>query len=48
MMRDQWAALTKLYQENKTRAIGVSNFCAQCLECIRTPDAVVPAVNQLL
>jgi diketogulonate reductase-like aldo/keto reductase len=35
------------YRIGKTRAIGVSNFCAACLECIATPGAVIPAVNQL-
>jgi len=47
MMQNQWRALEKHYRENKTRAIGVSNFCAPCLECIAKVATVVPAVNQL-
>jgi len=54
MMREQWAALEAMYAAGKTRAIGVSNFCAACLECLATGDVkedgskpMVPAVNQI-
>jgi 2,5-diketo-D-gluconate reductase A len=48
-IRQQWAALTKeLLLTNKTRALGVSNFCVSCLKCLEdTPGgALTPAVNQ--
>ena len=33
--------------KNKTRALGVSNFCSGCLECLAKPaGALTPAVNQ--
>lgn len=47
MMREQWKALELMLKRGKTRAIGVSNFCAECLKCIAQTDAVIPAVNQL-
>ena len=47
MMQKQWAALEKRYREGKTKAIGVSNFCKPCLDCIAETATVVPAVNQL-
>ena len=45
-------ALQLMYKAGKTRAIGVSNFCDACLDCIAKGPAVggavvVPAVNQL-
>jgi len=48
-IRKQWAALTEdILRTNKTRALGVSNFCVSCLKCLEdTPGgALVPAVNQ--
>ena len=48
MMQQQWAALEQMLKANKTRAIGVSNFCAACLDCLAKNSSVVPAVNQLL
>jgi diketogulonate reductase-like aldo/keto reductase len=47
MMQKQWKALEKRYEEGKTKAIGVSNFCKPCLDCIAETATVVPAVNQL-
>ena len=49
VIREQWKALTDAHlRTNRTRALGVSNFCISCLECLAsTPGgAVVPAVNQ--
>jgi diketogulonate reductase-like aldo/keto reductase len=48
-IRTQWKALEALQAANKTRSIGVSNFCRQCLECIATDPAgaKVPVVNQI-
>ena len=47
MMQEQWSALEKRYKEGKTRAIGVSNFCQPCLECLAKTSSVTPAINQL-
>lgn len=50
----QYNAYKTFYQRKKARAIGVSNFCQSCLEClernvdIEKGDVVVkPAVNQI-
>lgn len=48
-MREQWKALSQqFYAANKTRALGVSNFCVSCLDCLAQDPAgaLVPAVNQ--
>jgi len=47
MMQDQWRALEQRLAEGKTRAIGVSNFCVPCLECIAKVSTTIPQVNQL-
>lgn len=46
MMQHQWLALEKIYKEGRARAIGVSNFCQACLQCIREVWTIVPHVNQ--
>ena len=45
----QWRAYQDFYLEGKAWAIGLSNFCASCLDClINAPQTnFVPAVNQL-
>jgi len=44
----QWRAYAALLRAGKTRAIGVSNFCASCLKCLAAQtDGPVPATNQL-
>jgi len=44
----QWKAYSALLAMGKARAIGVSNFCASCLEClVAQTDGPVPATNQL-
>lgn len=44
-IKAQWGAMEQLLAENKTRTIGVSNYCKECIECLA--DAKVqPAVNQ--
>jgi len=44
---DSWRALTKLYEEGKCRAIGVSNYTIHHLEELLAASRVVPAVNQV-
>jgi len=44
---DTWEALIKLYNENKVKVIGVSNFLPHHLEVIIKNSAVVPMVNQI-
>ena len=47
--RAQWKAYMEFYVAGKARAIGVSNFCQSCLDCLLDTNfsAVVPAVNQI-
>src|ERR687883_781046 len=42
-----WKAMVHLLKEGKARAIGVSNFAIDDLECILQHSDVVPAVNQV-
>mmetsp|Transcript_21686 Transcript_21686/g.55827 ORF Transcript_21686/g.55827 Transcript_21686/m.55827 type:complete len:329 (-) Transcript_21686:416-1402(-) len=50
-LRAQWAALEDAYLANLTRAIGVSNYCLSCFDCLNARDMqqprVQPAVNQV-
>ena len=46
-MQQQWAALEQIYHEKKADAIGVSNYCKECLQCIMKTAKVVPMVNQM-
>jgi len=48
-MRAQWKALSTLLDANKTRALGVSNWCVSCFKCLADgdADAVLPSVNQV-
>ncbi|MGV9171875.1 MAG: aldo/keto reductase [Promethearchaeia archaeon] len=43
---ETWKALEELYEEGKTRAIGVSNFTIRHLEELIQKRDIVPAVNQ--
>ena len=36
----QWRAYSKFLAAGKTRAIGVSNYCVSCLECLLKSDDV--------
>jgi diketogulonate reductase-like aldo/keto reductase len=45
-MQQQWAALEQMYAQNKTRAIGISNYCQECVECILKNATVKPMINQ--
>ena len=44
----QWRAYQQLRASGKVKAIGVSNFCQSCFECLgSTTAADTPAVNQI-
>jgi methylglyoxal/glyoxal reductase len=44
--KETWGALERLYQEGKTRAVGVSNFLEHHLRDLCNECEVVPMVNQ--
>eukprot|EP00041_Stephanoeca_diplocostata_P004242 m.42060 g.42060 ORF g.42060 m.42060 type:complete len:258 (+) comp14997_c0_seq2:334-1107(+) len=48
LMQEQWAVLEEVYKSKQARAIGVSNYCQECLECILKNATVTPAVNQVM
>jgi 2,5-diketo-D-gluconate reductase A len=41
----QWRAYSDMLKAGKAKAIGVSNYCPSCFECLK--GGVVPAVNQI-
>eukprot|EP00930_Biecheleria_cincta_P004429 TRINITY_DN105342_c0_g1_i1.p1 TRINITY_DN105342_c0_g1~~TRINITY_DN105342_c0_g1_i1.p1 ORF type:complete len:339 (-),score=40.27 TRINITY_DN105342_c0_g1_i1:118-1095(-) len=43
----QWSVYEEFLEQGKVRAIGVSNFCQSCLNCLMASSRVVPAVNQI-
>nr|WP_299171165.1 aldo/keto reductase [uncultured Allomuricauda sp.] len=45
--KDTWKAMERLYNENRIRAIGVSNFMQHHLEDLLTEANIVPMVNQM-
>lgn len=45
--KDTWRAMERLYNENRIRAIGVSNFMQHHLEDLLTEANIVPMVNQM-
>jgi len=45
--KGSWSALETAYHQKLTRAIGVSNYCQSCFECLLSSATVVPAVNQI-
>jgi 2,5-diketo-D-gluconate reductase A len=46
--RAQWRAYGELLAAGKARAIGVSNFCPSCLDCILAqPGVEAPVVNEV-
>jgi len=42
----QWKVYEEYYAAGKVRAIGVSNYCPSCLDCLIAAAKVIPAVNQ--
>ena len=47
-MQRQWSAMEQLYHEGRARAIGVSNYCEACLDCINRTASIAPMVNQIM
>jgi len=47
MARAQWKALVEFYKAGKAKAIGVSNYCPSCFNCLKDTD-VFPMVNQVM
>jgi len=47
LIQEQWAALEDAYRAGKAKAIGVSNYCQSCFDCLLKNASVVPAVNQV-
>ena len=45
--RESWRALTRLYQDGRVRAVGVSNYTVRHLEELLGESPLVPAVNQV-
>jgi diketogulonate reductase-like aldo/keto reductase len=46
--QEQWRALEDIYlTTHKIRAIGVSNYCQNCLECVAKAARVMPMANQV-
>lgn len=46
LIKQQWKAMEEFYEGGKARAIGVSNYCESCFDCLREAD-VFPMVNQV-
>ena len=46
---EQWRAYERFYKQGKAKAIGVSNYCQSCFDCLlgKGNATVVPAVNQI-
>jgi len=48
LVRGQWRAMVEFYKANKTRAIGVSNYCKNCYECLKPEEFdVMPQIHQI-
>lgn len=47
MVKQQWQAMEEFYKAGKAKAIGVSNYCASCFECLKGTE-VFPMVNQIM
>lgn len=47
MVKSQWKAMEEFYKAGHARAIGVSNYCPSCFECLKGTD-VFPMVNQIM
>eukprot|EP00404_Azadinium_spinosum_P009591 CAMPEP_0180552886 /NCGR_PEP_ID=MMETSP1036_2-20121128/73962_1 /TAXON_ID=632150 /ORGANISM="Azadinium spinosum, Strain 3D9" /LENGTH=323 /DNA_ID=CAMNT_0022568325 /DNA_START=63 /DNA_END=1034 /DNA_ORIENTATION=+ len=43
----QWRIYEEYLAAGKVRAIGISNFCPSCIECLLHGARIIPAVNQI-
>jgi diketogulonate reductase-like aldo/keto reductase len=46
-IQDQWKVFEDMYAAKKARAIGVSNYCQSCFECLFKTMTTKPMVNQV-
>merc|ERR1711908_150014 len=46
MIRAQWRAVEQFYFAGRARAIGVSNYCPSCFDCLAN-TSIFPMVNQI-
>jgi hypothetical protein len=46
LARAQWGVMIERYNKKEARAIGVSNYCAVCFDCLKGLEPV-PHVNQI-
>jgi diketogulonate reductase-like aldo/keto reductase len=46
-VKAQWKVLQEFYEQKKARAVGVSNYCYSCMECLDWNETVTPMVNQV-
>lgn len=48
MVQNQWKAMVEFYKANKTRAVGISNYCKDCFHCLEKGDFdVMPHIHQI-
>jgi len=46
-IQDQWAGVEEAYKQKLVKAVGVSNYCSQCFDCLAKDIKVHPMVNQV-
>jgi diketogulonate reductase-like aldo/keto reductase len=46
LARAQWGVMIERYNKKEARAIGVSNYCAVCFDCLKGLEPM-PHVNQI-
>mmetsp|Transcript_11318 Transcript_11318/g.28636 ORF Transcript_11318/g.28636 Transcript_11318/m.28636 type:complete len:315 (+) Transcript_11318:46-990(+) len=47
MMQHQWRAMEEVKKAGLAKSIGVSNYCPECVECIKKTATEMPVVNQV-
>jgi diketogulonate reductase-like aldo/keto reductase len=46
----QWRVMETMYKQGKVHAVGVSNYCSTCIECLKRmqpPASTLPMINQV-